>query len=267
MNQTTPALDEFLIDIPQPNKTPNTYYTKEELSALNPSHVPEHIAIIPDGNRRWANRHETTTSSGHEHGADIIIDIVKAAKEIGVKTITFYVFSTENWLRPQEEVDAFMWLLETYLTEQTETMIDGGIRLHTIGDQSKLSPSLTATINKTKISTAKCNEVDLILAINYGGRDEITRAFKRMLADTEKGILDKESITEATVNRYLDTSGWKDPDLLIRTSGEERISNFLIWQVSYSEIQSVEVLWPDFTPQHLYRAVKDYQIRERRLGN
>jgi len=266
MSLSMSTIDDILVNTPFSKKERTSYFTRKELNEIDPSLVPEHIAIIPDGNRRWAHKQETTNSNGHENGADIIIDIVKSAKELGVKRLTFFVFSTENWLRPNEEIEAFMWLLETYLKEQVTTMIDGGIRLHTIGETSQLSASLLETIENTKNLTANCNEVDLILAINYGGRNEIARAFKCMLTDCENGTLEKDTITEDTVSQYLDTSQWKDPDLLIRTSGELRVSNFLIWQISYSEIHSVDVLWPDFTPLHLHQAIKEYQIRERRLG-
>lgn len=247
--------------------SPQKYFTEDQLNLVNKETVPEHIAIIPDGNRRWAIKQNTTHAAGHEQGADIIIDIVKAAKELGVQAITFYTFSTENWLRPQEEVEALMWLIECYLENQKEKMLSEGIRLLTIGDDTKLSPSLKETIKQTKEKTKECREVDLILAINYGGRDDVTRSLKKILKKVEKKEITPESITEKTITEHLDTHLTTDPELMIRTSGEMRISNFLIWQLSYSEIFVTDVLWPDFTPEHLFQAILQYQQRNRRLGN
>lgn len=243
------------------------FFTREEISKIQTNSVPKHIAIIPDGNRRWAYERDSSSEEGHQHGADIIIDIVKAGKELGVQTLTFYVFSTENWLRPQEEVDAVMWLIETYLIEQKDRMIEEGIKLNVIGDMAKLPVSLQKVIENTKKATLYCDKVDLILAINYGGRDDIIRAIKKMFVEYQHNQLTSESITEEQISNYLDTANWSDPELLIRTSGELRVSNFLMWQISYAEIYSVDVYWPDFKPHHLYNAVIDYQKRKRRLGH
>lgn len=243
------------------------FFSEEQLACLSPALIPRHIAIIPDGNRRWALKQNSTHREGHIEGADIVIDTVKAAKELGVQMVTIYAFSTENWKRPQEEVDVLMWLIENYLIAQKNLMIDEEIRLQTIGDTSQLPPSLRRTIADTKKATAACNAITLVLAINYGGRNEITRAMQQILEEIERGKLTREAVNEETISRYLDTSKWRDPDLLIRTSGEMRISNFLIWQLTYSEIYVADILWPDFRPQHLFDAVVEYQIRERRLGN
>lgn len=243
------------------------FFSREQIDNLNKFYIPKHVAIIPDGNRRWAQKQESSTEHGHQQGADIIIDVVNAAKELGIKAITIYAFSTENWKRPQSEVDALMWLIETYLIEQRGRMLKEGIRLNTIGDLALLSSEMQQTIQDTKELTAECDNVDLILAINYGGRNEITRAIRRIAKDTASGVLSEEQIDERTVAKYLDTSPWGDPELLIRTSGQMRISNFLVWQISYSELYVVDVLWPDFRPKHLYDAIIDYQQRERRLGN
>lgn len=243
------------------------FFTEEQLNKLDSSYIPKHVAIIPDGNRRWAQRQEANPEHGHQQGADIIIDVVNAAKELGIKAITIYAFSTENWKRPDSEVEALMWLIETYLIEQRGRMIKEGIRLNTIGDLEGLSLEMQQTIKETKEMTADCDIVDLILAINYGGRNEITRAVKQIVKDVEAGALEKDNIDERLVSKYLDTSPWGDPELLIRTSGQMRISNFLVWQISYSELYVVDVLWPDFRPRHLYEAIIDYQQRERRLGN
>jgi len=246
---------------------PKQFFTDAQIDNLDQTYIPKHVAIIPDGNRRWAQRKEASPEHGHQQGADIIIDIVNAAKELGIKAITIYAFSTENWKRPQSEVDTLMWIIETYLIEQRGRMVAEGIRLNTIGDLEPLSSEMQQTIQETKEMTAECDNVDLILAINYGGRNEIMRAVKKIVKDAKNGVLSEELIDERTVAKYLDTTPWGDPELLIRTSGQMRISNFLVWQISYSELHVVDVLWPDFKPKHFYDAIINYQQRERRLGN
>ncbi len=237
-----------------------------QLARLDYSRMPQHIAIIPDGNRRWAKKRLSSIQEGHREGADTLMEIVKAAQELHIKGITFYSFSTENWNRPPEEVIALMALFTSYLIEQREEMVQSGIKVETIGDLSALPSFLCETIQETKIATQECNKINLILALNYGSRDEICRAFRAMLNDYDLDSLSKEEINEATISRYLDTHKWKDPDLLIRTSGELRVSNFLLWQISYAEIHVAPVLWPDFTPQHLIEAIVDFQGRQRRWG-
>lgn len=237
-----------------------------QLARLDRSRIPKHIAIIPDGNRRWAKQRLSTVYEGHREGADTLMEIVKAAKELGIEEITFYSFSTENWNRPPEEVMALMALMALYLTEQCEEMQQSGIKLETIGDVSALPSFLCEVIEQTKLATQECNKISLILALNYGSRNEICRAFQAMLNDYDQRSLKKEEINEKMISRYLDTNKWRDPDLLIRTSGELRVSNFLLWQISYAEIHVAPVLWPDFTPQHLIEAIIDFQGRERRWG-
>lgn len=242
-------------------------YSKEELATVDLNKIPSHIAIIPDGNRRWAMRQQKETRVGHQHGADTLIETMRAAKELGVKTVTFYTFSTENWRRPQEEVDGLMWLLESYLIEQRSTMIEEGIRLYTIGNLKPLPLTVQETIKETKKCTEECSIIDIVLAINYGSRDEICRAITSLVADVAEKKLDASKITEELLSSYLDTKQWCDPDLLIRTSGEQRISNFLNWQLSYSEIYTPQVLWPDFTPTDFLQAIQHYQSRKRRHGH
>lgn len=242
------------------------YYTLEQTIDLDPNRIPRHVAFIPDGNRRWAKQQQMQAAEGHREGSDNLIEIVKAGKELGVKVFTFYLFSTENWSRPQEEIDALMWLLHTYLTEQLPTFLEEGTRLCTIGDLSPLPDYVNETIRETKRATSHCNEVDLIFALNYGSRDEITRAIKSIVEDIQNNKIVPEQISEQLISQYLDTAQWGDPDLLIRTSGELRISNYLLWQISYSEIFSTHVLWPDFTPHHLLEALLNFQKRNRRLG-
>lgn len=244
----------------------NFIYSPEQLRYLDKSRIPSHIAFIPDGNRRWAKKHVLKTIMGHRAGADILLNIVKAAKELGVKTVTCYTFSTENWARSAEEVQSFLWLLESYLIEQRSAMIENGVRLKSIGDLSRLPKSLSTVLQDSKEATSSCHDIDLVMAINYGGRDELRRAVKAMCEDFSAQKLKAEDITEATIAKYLDTAEWKDPDLLIRTSGEMRISNFLIWQTSYTEVHLCDVLWPDFTSQHLLAAILDFQKRQRRWG-
>lgn len=240
-------------------------YTEEEIALLDKNCIPSHVAIIPDGNRRWAKNKRFSTESGHREGGDTILEIVKAGKELGVKAITFYLFSTENWHRPQEEIAALMWLLQSYLIDQKQAMINHEIRLHTIGDLTRMPLQVVKTIEETKSATQHCQKIDMILALNYGGRDDLRRAMQKLIKDVDKGIISEE-ITEDLISSYLDTSHWKDPDLLIRTSGELRLSNFLLWQISYTEIFVSKVLWPDFTPQHFFEALLCFQKRHRRHG-
>ena len=245
-------------------------YTAEELAEINLAQVPKHIAFIPDGNRRWAqksNQYTQKRSFGHRSGADTLIDTVKAAKELGVKVVTFYSFSTENWVRPEEEVEALMWLFHSYLICNRETMLEEGIRVGVIGDLSKIPNPAQETILETIEITKECHGIDMVLAINYGGRDEIRRAMKAIAEKVEEGTLSPYDITENLISKHMDTHPWGDPGLLIRTSGEMRISNFLIWQLSYAEFHVVDVLWPEFSSRHLLDAVAAFQKRERRLGN
>ncbi len=247
-------------------KKKSLFYTSEQLALIDPLRIPKHIAMIPDGNRRWAKRKHSSVEEGHRQGADNLMDIVKAAKEIGIEVLTFFTFSTENWSRPKGEVDVLMWLLQNYLFKQRAAMIENGIRFHTIGEISRLPVDLINIIDETKAATESCSKINLVLALNYGGRDEISRAVKKIAADIEAKKIKNDEITEEMISRYLDTHSWLDPDLLIRTSGELRVSNFLLWQISYAEIYIANALWPDFSPSHLLEAILDFQKRERRLG-
>jgi undecaprenyl diphosphate synthase len=241
-------------------------YSLDQMGSIDKSQIPKHIAFIPDGNRRWARKKLANIIQGHRQGADTLMEIVKASKELGVKSVTFYTFSTENWARPTTEVKAFFQLLQSYLKSQSQEMVENGVRLHTIGDPSKLSKGTISVLDSVKKATAHCQDIDLILAINYGSRDEMRRAIHSIIEDYSKEKLTKEEITEAKISHYLDTSKWPDPELYIRTSGESRVSNFLLWQISYSEIYVANVLWPDFTPLHLLDAILSFQKRARRWG-
>jgi undecaprenyl diphosphate synthase len=250
----------------QPLNEVSKRFHSSQLDRLDRSRIPRHIAIIPDGNRRWAKKRFSTANEGHREGADTLMEIVKSAQELEVKGITFYVFSTENWNRSSEEVFALMVLFSTYLLEQCDEMVESGIKLETIGSIQELPSFLQQSIRQVKSATHRCDKITLILALNYGSRDELCRAFRTMLDDYDHQLLKKEEINEQTVARYLDTYQWGDPDLLIRTSGELRISNFLLWQLSYTEIHVAPVLWPDFNPEHLLEAILDFQGRKRRWG-
>ena len=219
-----------------------------------------------DGNRRWAKQKEIPVEMGHWEGAEGLTDIVRAASELGVKTVTVYAFSTENWRRPDEEIEELMNLFHLYLLKKREMMVREGICLHAIGDLQKLPEKVLETLKETRLATEKCRKINLVLAMNYGSRDEIRRAMVKILIEYEQNKFDPYSLTEQAIAQYLDTSPWGDPDLLIRTSGEQRVSNFLLWQISYAEIYITDVLWPEFTPKELLQAVISYQGRNRRIG-
>ncbi len=243
-----------------------SYFDQEQISRVRGSAVPAHIAIILDGNRRYAKEQGKAPFFGHQAGSQNILDIVKAAKELGVGTLTLYVFSSENWNRSPFEVAALMQLFENFLLEKLPEMIEEGVHLRTIGSPDRLPNSLQDAISKVADETQKCKGITVLLAINYGARDEIVRACKKMLADYSAERLNLEDLTEQRVGAYLDTSGYPDPDLLIRTAGVKRLSNFLLWQSSYAEIYISDLLWPEFQPSDLLEAVVEYQGRERRLG-
>lgn len=243
------------------------YYTDKELFEIQRSAVPKHVAIIPDGNRRWAHQQSGfIATNGHWAGASIVTTILEAASDIGVDVLTVYSFSTENWRRPPHEVQTLMSIFETFLRENRQKMLDMGVRFGTIGDLTPFPQAVKDEIALTREATSKGEEIDLVLAMNYGARDEMKRAIRAMVEAVEEGKLRKEEITEEVVSHYLDTGPYGDPELLIRTSGEKRFSNFLLWQLAYTEIHVTETLWPDFTPRDLLEAVLDFQKRKRRLG-
>jgi undecaprenyl diphosphate synthase len=228
--------------------------------------VPYHVAIIMDGNRRWAKQKHVPTALGHWKGAEALTTIVKAASNLGIKVLTVYAFSTENWARHQDEVDDLMHLFETYLLKQKESMIEQGVKLDAIGDLSRLPQRLLKVFLDVKQATCLGKSIELVLALSYGGRNEILRGVKTVIEACEQGELNKADLDEKMFSRYLDTAAWPDPDLLIRTSGESRLSNFLLWQLCYTEVVITEVLWPDFSCKNLEEAVKEYRTRKRRKG-
>ena len=239
------------------------YLSSEQLSALDFRNIPKHVAIIPDGNRRWAMKQCEEIAFGHKTGCDILMDIVESAIDLQVEYLTFYTFSTENWNRSQAEIDALMALLKVYLTNQRQRMLKKGVQLTTIGDLSPLPDDVKEVIQEMKKATQDCDKIQLILALNYGGREEICRAVKKMITDG----LGPTEVNEKMLSHYLDTAHIPDPELLIRTSGEKRISNYLLWQLSYTELYLTDTLWPDFKPIDFLEAIKEYQRRERRIGS
>ena len=228
--------------------------------------LPQHIAIIMDGNGRWAQKHAIGRIRGHKKGAQAVRTTVKTCREIGIKYLTLFAFSIENWERPAKEVEALMFLLEEYLTKEIKQLQKQGIRLTTIGEIDRLHTSVKEKLLEAKETTVKNDKMILNLALSYGGKDEIIRAVKKIIQDNKNGEIDINEINKGTFNNYLYTSGMPDPDLLIRTSGEYRISNFLLWQMAYTELYFTNVLWPDFTKDDLFKAIASYQKRERRFG-
>jgi undecaprenyl diphosphate synthase len=238
--------------------------SKVSKELINPP--PQHVAIIMDGNRRWAQERDMPSAFGHWRGAKALTEIVKAATDLGIKILTVYAFSTENWLRQKAEVSYLMQLFENYLLEQKETMIQEGIKLDAIGDLSLLPDRLIKVFQDVKQATSAGKNIELILALSYGGRNEILRGIRAVIDDYDRGLIDKQTLDEATFSQYLDTAKWPDPDLLIRTSGENRLSNFLLWQLCYTEVIISDVLWPDFLYKNLEDAVNEYRSRKRRKG-
>lgn len=243
-----------------------TYFTAEQIAALNPQAIPQHVAIVMDGNRRWAVRRNQSHAQGHREGADILLDIVRAAKELAIPYITVYGFSTENWNRSPEEVAALLWLMEQYAIEQRPNMIAHGVRVKCIGDLSYFPETLQQALHETCRASQCCEAIELTLALNYGSRNEICRAVNNIIEDICTHKLPKNRITEKLISQYLDTHGQPELDLFIRPGGEMRLSNFLSWQASYAELYFTDKLWPEFSPADLYQAVVTYQHRQRRIG-
>ena len=238
----------------------------EYLKGAAEARVPKHVAIIMDGNRRWAEKRGLAIEAGHWQGAETLFSIVESSIKLGIKVLTVYAFSTENWGRSNREVESIMQLLQIYLKKMKVKMQKNGVKLRTIGDLNPFSEGLKNILDEVKSATSDGNVIDLVLALNYGGRDDLRRAAIKIFEEVEEGRLQKEEISEAIFSRYLDTAEIGDPDLVIRTSGEKRISNFLLWQISYSEVHLTDVLWPDFTEKDLVKAMKEYNKRDRRVG-
>ena len=243
---------------------------KDLLKKIDRQKIPQHVAIIMDGNGRWAKRHNLPRVMGHHEGAKRVRDIVLASKDLGIKILTLYAFSTENWIRPKTEIKSLMKLLVMFLKKELKELKKDNIKLLYSGDISVFPENVRNTVTKTVEETKSNKAMILNLALNYGSRDEITRAVNNILTERLKssaGFARKvEPVTKEIFSQYLYTAGLPDPDLLIRTSGEKRMSNFLLWQVAYAELYFTAVLWPDFKEEYLLEAILDYQKRERRFG-
>jgi undecaprenyl diphosphate synthase len=236
---------------------------KENIDLTN---IPKHIAVIMDGNGRWAKKKGAMRIFGHRHAIQAVKDAIEGADNLGVKYLTLFSFSTENWSRPQDEVKALMELLVKTIIDEISQMMKNNIKLEAIGDLESLPQSAYEKLMEAKNLTASNTGLTVILALSYSGQWELTQTVRRIAQKVSEGKLKPEEITQKTVAENLDTTGIPDPELMIRTSGEYRISNFLLWQLAYTELYFTPVLWPDFRMEHLYAAVKDYQKRERRFG-
>ncbi|MCQ2512782.1 MAG: isoprenyl transferase [Lachnospiraceae bacterium] len=229
--------------------------------------IPEHVAIIMDGNGRWAKKRHMPRTYGHAQGAKVLEQTLEDADSLGIKYLTVYAFSTENWARPLEEVQVIMNLFRDYLISAAEKCNRNNVRCHVIGERSKLDPDIIAAINNLEEKTKNNTGITFIVAINYGSRDEIVRGVKKIAKRVKEGSLSPEDINGELISGSLDTADFPDPDLLIRTSGEERLSNFLMWQLAYTEFYFTEVPWPDFDKNELLKAIEKYSGRDRRYGN
>ncbi len=227
---------------------------------------PQHVAIIMDGNRRWAVKNALPTAEGHRKGAEAVRMSVETCCELGIPYLTLFAFSSENWKRPRKEVQTLMGLLRIYLEDEVDRLFDSGVRLRVIGDKSALDSDIQKLIGSAENRTKKNKKLNLTVALNYGGRREILLAVQKLLVDVELGKIQIKKIKERDFKRYLETSEVPDPDLLIRTSGERRISNFLLWQCAYSEFVFIDTLWPDFGRHDFLLAINEFHERERRYG-
>ncbi len=235
-------------------------------SALDPSRLPRHVAIIMDGNGRWAQRRGLTRIEGHKRGKDSVRAVVESSRRLGIEYLSLFAFSTENWSRPRREVNALMGLLRRYLRTELRKMMKNEIRLVAIGDTKRLPPALQQELAATIEATRDNRRMTVVLAVSYGGREDIVQAARAAAQAVRDGRLRAEEITEDLFGGYLDTAGLPDPDLLIRTSGEMRLSNFFLWQSAYTEIYVTDTLWPDFREKEYLEALAHYQQRDRRFG-
>ena len=233
---------------------------------LDNNRIPKHVAVIMDGNGRWAQQKGEMRIFGHTNGVNSVREALTAAGEIGVEYLTLYAFSTENWNRPKEEIAALMDLLVQSIYNEVDELNKKGVRLRTIGDVDILPSSCQTALKDAIERTKNNNRVTLILALSYSSRWEISKAVQKMANQVIKGKLNPDAINEELISSYLSTADYPDPELLIRTSGENRVSNFLMWQMAYTELYFTETLWPDFKKEHFYKAIQDYQSRERRFG-
>jgi undecaprenyl diphosphate synthase len=247
-------------------KSLNSSSSSTSQADLDTAKLPNHVAVIMDGNGRWAKKHFLSRIKGHEKGSEAVRTIVRTCREIGIPYLTLYAFSTENWQRPKSEVDALMSLLKRFLKSEQKELLDNDIRLHVIGQLERLPQDVQQALHETINLTAKNSALQMNLALSYGSRAEIVRMVQELAKKSKSGQIDPEAITPEIVAEHLFTKGMPDPDLLIRTSGEMRISNFLLWQIAYTEIYVTPTLWPDFGKEEFLRILKDFQSRERRFG-
>lgn len=238
----------------------------ELLRQLQPTALPSHVALIMDGNGRWAKRRNLPRIEGHRAGIQAVRRTIKLARQLGLKVVTLYAFSTENWKRPALEVRTLWTLLKEFIDSDLDSFVKQNLRMRTIGDTSRLDSSVRHYLKRASNATAKCTGMLVQIALNYSGRHELMRILKTAVNQAREGTLSAREMDEAWINDHLDTAGTPDPDLLIRTSGEQRISNFLLWQLAYSELYFTPVLWPDFDRVHFLEAILAYQARERRFG-
>lgn len=243
-----------------------TLTNERNLSDALPGALPRHVAIIMDGNGRWAARRHLPRVAGHRQGVEAVRVIVRAAGELGIEYLTLYGFSSENWKRPAEEVSDLMGLLRLFIRRDLAELHQNGVQVRVIGDRDHLDLDIVALIDEAEALTRNNDRLKLQIAFNYGGQNEIAAAMRRIAREVKAGHLDPEAITPELVAGFLDTAGIPDPDLIIRTSGEKRLSNFLIWQGAYAELVFSDALWPDFTPEKLREAVEEYCGRSRRFG-
>ncbi|MDY5212427.1 isoprenyl transferase [Intestinibacter sp.] len=233
---------------------------------IDMENLPKHIAIIMDGNGRWAKKRFLPRTAGHKAGVETVRTVITECKRLGIKHVTLYTFSTENWKRPALEVETLMTLLQSYLKKEVAELNRNNVKLTAIGDIEKLPKSCLEELKKAMELTKNNDGPNLNLALNYGGRYDITNAVKQISRDIENHKLNSESITEETIKNYLSTKSIPDPDLVIRTSGEQRLSNFLLWELAYAELYFTDVFWPDFDEKELQKAIYAYQNRDRRFG-
>jgi undecaprenyl diphosphate synthase len=249
----------ILLSLPTP-------FTMDLKQSINKNNIPNHVAIIMDGNGRWAKQHGEDRIFGHHEGVNSVREIVEACGEIGVKYLTLYAFSTENWHRPKEEVDGLMELLVSTISLETPNLHKKGVRLQVIGDVKSLPESCQIELQESMEMTANNTTVTLILALSYSSKWEITNSVIEIAQLLEKSQITSKDISPELIEKHLNTSRWPDPELMIRTSGEHRISNFLLWQLAYAEFYFTDALWPDFRKNEFFEAIISYQNRERRFG-
>ena len=250
----------------QIDKTPWLWYRKARRMLLDTTQLPRHVAIIMDGNGRWAQAHGLPRVEGHRQGAKAVREVVRAAREIGVRALTLYAFSAQNWQRPAEEVATLMQLLRDYVIEERDEIMENGIRLTAIGEVERLPPYVKEPLDALVRESAGNRDMTLCLALSYGGRESLVAAAQKLAGEVARGVLEPGAITEQHIEGALQTAGLPRLDLLVRTSGEERLSNFLLWEAAYAELYFTDTFWPDFGKNELYQALESFRRRERRFG-